>query len=87
MVRDPPLGAALKFNVNGAAKGKPRPMLVAWLLHNVLHNELGVGLVLYPKNVVLIESNEVAVVAILEALWIFSSTYFSVSSNCGKQLS
>lgn len=83
MVQDPPLGAALKFNGNGAAKGKPRPMSVA----GVLHNELGVGLVLHPKNVVQTESNEAEVVAILEALRIFSSTYFSVSSNCGKQLS
>ena len=58
------MGSDLKFNVDGAARGKP------WLVAGgeVLRNGKGVVLFIFSKNVVNMESNEAEVVATLEDL-------------------
>lgn len=63
----PSFGDVLRFNVDGAMRGKPRQAVV----EGVLHNEVEVVLVWFSENVGIMESNEEEVVAILEALWIF----------------
>lgn len=61
----------LKFNVNGATKGKLGPPGVGV----VLRNRNGIVLALSSKHVGCMESNEAEVVAILEALQIFISSH------------
>lgn len=69
----PPLVVELKFNVNGASRGKPGPARVG----GVLRNSHGVLLVLFSKHVGCMRSMEVEleVVVILEALLIFSPSF------------
>lgn len=71
----PPMGSDLKFNVDGAARGKP------WLAAGVevLRNGKGVVLFIFSKNVVNMESNEAEVVATLEDLRFFSLASFQAS--------
>lgn len=63
----------LKFDVDGAAKGKPGPTGIG----GVLRNSDGCVLALFSKNVSCMESNEAQKVAILKALRIFTSSYQS----------
>lgn len=69
------LEGGLKFNVDGSARGKPGPAGVG----GVHRNDQGAVLVLFSKNVGLMESNEAEVVAILEALRVFVSGHFQAS--------
>ena len=66
----PPPSSWLKFNVDGAAKGKLGPADIG----GVLRNGKGEVLFMFSKNVGIKESNEAKVLAILEALRIFSFT-------------
>ena len=59
----PPYGM-LKFNVDGVARGKPRPSRV----RGVLHNSNGVIPFIFSKHVGIYDSNEAEVLAILKAL-------------------
>eukprot|EP00268_Persea_americana_P036637 TRINITY_DN3614_c1_g1_i6.p1 TRINITY_DN3614_c1_g1~~TRINITY_DN3614_c1_g1_i6.p1 ORF type:complete len:138 (-),score=27.70 TRINITY_DN3614_c1_g1_i6:344-757(-) len=68
----PPSKGVLKFNVDGAARGKPGPTGIG----GVLCNSEGIVLALFSKHVGCMESNEVEVVANLEAIRIFTSTSF-----------
>lgn len=54
----------LKFNVDGASRGKPGPMGIKC----VLHNSKGEVLLMFSKHVGICDSNLVEVLAILEAL-------------------
>lgn len=63
----PPLGM-LKFNVNGATRGKPVPVGIGVSPHN----DKGGVLFMYPKHVGVCDSNEAEVLAILKALHCFS---------------
>ena len=63
----PPLGM-LKFNVGGAARGKPGLASI----RGVLHNDKGEVLFMFSKYVGARDSNEAEVLAILEALRRFS---------------
>lgn len=65
----PPFGQ-LKFNVDGAAKGKSFPAGVG----GTLRNSDGVVLVLFSKHVGCVESNEMEVVVISEDFRIFASS-------------
>lgn len=56
----PPREGELKFNVDGATRGKPRLAGIG----GVLRNSLGVAVSLFFKNVGTMESNEVEVLAI-----------------------
>lgn len=79
----PPLVGVLKFNVDGAVEGKLGPAVVG----GVLHDSDGVVLALFSKHVGHMESNEVEVVAILEALHIFGLHFLNTLSfffYCGK---
>lgn len=58
----------LKFNVDGASRGKPRPTGIRC----VLHNSKGEVLLMFSKHVEVCDSNVVEVLAILEALRLFS---------------
>ena len=60
----PPARGLLKFNVDGAARGKPGPAGVG----GVLRDHKGDVLLMFSKNVGIKESNETEVLAILEAL-------------------
>ena len=71
----PPIGGVLKFNVNGAARGKPDLAGIG----GGLHKSEGIVLALFSKHVGCMESNEVDVLAILEAIRIFSSASFQSS--------
>lgn len=62
---------ALKFNVDGAAREKPGLAGVS----GVLRNSEGAVMALFSRHVGCIESNEAEVVAILEALWMFVSSF------------
>ena len=74
----PPPSGWIKFNVDGAAKGKPGPAGIG----GVLRNDKGEVLFMFSKNVGIKESNEAEVLAILEALRVFF--YFQGKLNCGK---
>ena len=67
----PPIGSVLKFNVDGAAWRNPGQVGIG-----VLHNSKGIVLALFSKHVDCIESNEAEDLAILEAIWVFSSSFF-----------
>lgn len=54
-----------------------------WGVRGVLCNEPWLVLVLFSKNVGIVESNEAEVLSIPEALWIFSSASF-LCPDCGK---
>ena len=54
MVWDPPSRGTLKFNVDGATRGKLRPAGVG----SMVCNEIEVVLALFSKNVGLMEPNE-----------------------------
>ena len=58
----------LKFNVDGAAGGKPGLASV----RGVLRNDKGEVLFMVSKHVVVCDSNETELLDILEALWCFS---------------
>lgn len=66
----PPVGT-LKFNVDGATKGK---LGLAHIV-GVLRNHKGEVLYMFSKHVEIKDSNEVDVLAILEALRIYRSSY------------
>lgn len=67
----PSLEGVLKFNVDSAKRGKPEPTGIG-----VLRNSKGeVVLFLFPKNVGIKGSNETEVVAILEALHRFATSF------------
>ncbi|XXG74166.1 hypothetical protein AAC387_Pa07g2955 [Persea americana] len=70
MLWAPPNVGLLKFNVDGAAKGKPEPAGIG----GVLRNSGGLVLVMFSKHVGTMESNRVEVLAILEAVRIFASS-------------
>lgn len=61
----------LKFNLDGASRGKPRPTGMG----GVLHNSKGEILFMFSMSVGVKESNEAEVMATLEALWYFSLSY------------
>lgn len=65
----PPVPEVLKFNVERATRGKPRPAGIVV----VFRNYKGTTLVLSSKHVGIVESNEAEVLAALEALWIYTS--------------
>ena len=67
----PPLTGILKFNVNGAARGK----LGLAGIGGVLLNDKGEVLLMFPKSVGIRDSNEVEVLAILEAFQIFLASF------------
>eukprot|EP00268_Persea_americana_P021089 TRINITY_DN21101_c0_g1_i1.p1 TRINITY_DN21101_c0_g1~~TRINITY_DN21101_c0_g1_i1.p1 ORF type:complete len:199 (+),score=31.91 TRINITY_DN21101_c0_g1_i1:157-753(+) len=67
----PPSMGMLKFNVDGAARGKPGPAGIG----GVLCDDKGVILCLFSKSVGVRDSNEAEVLAILEALRILSSSF------------
>ena len=69
----PPNVGVLKFNVDGAAKGKPGPAGIG----GVLHDSGGLVLVMFSKHVGTMESNEAEVLAILEVVRIFASSSFN----------
>ena len=72
MVHWAPLNVGvLKFNVDGAAKGKPGPAGIG----GVLCDSGGVVLVMFSKHVGIMKSNEAKVLAILEAVRIFAYSY------------
>eukprot|EP00268_Persea_americana_P068029 TRINITY_DN9427_c0_g3_i1.p1 TRINITY_DN9427_c0_g3~~TRINITY_DN9427_c0_g3_i1.p1 ORF type:complete len:256 (+),score=22.30 TRINITY_DN9427_c0_g3_i1:1157-1924(+) len=62
-----PIGM-LKFNVDGAARGKPGPASIG----GVLRNSRGEVLFMFSKSVGVCDSNKAEVLAILEALQYFS---------------
>lgn len=64
----PPREVVLKFNVDGVARGKPDPIGIGV----VLRNHLGVVLAIFSIKAGRMESNEVEVLAILQALQIIS---------------
>lgn len=66
----PPVGV-MKFNVLGASRGKPGPAGLLGVLRNCKDDIL----FLFSKNVGINESNEVEVLARLEALWLFSLSF------------
>ena len=63
----------LKFNVDWAAREKLRPAGIGGLLHN----SEGIVLALSLKHVGCMKSNDVEVIAILDAIQIFTSIFFS----------
>lgn len=67
----PHQGVYLKFNVNGAARGKPGPTGVGGVLRD--HKED--VLLIFSNNEGLQESNEIKVLAILEALRLLFSSF------------
>lgn len=75
----PPLGV-LKFNVDGATRGKPGPTAIG----GILRNNNGEVLFRFSKNVGVCDSNEAEVLAILEALRCVSRTFNG--SLCVNQL-
>ena len=60
----PPSPNVLKFNVDGAARGKPGPANIG----GILRNYKGDVLFMFSNYIGIKDSNEVAVLAILEAL-------------------
>ena len=69
LVPCPPLPTrVLKFNVDGASRGKPRPMGIRC----VLHNRKGEVLHMFLTHVGVYDSNVVEVLAILGVLRLFS---------------
>ena len=75
----PPPSGWLKFNIDGAAKGKPAPAGIG----KVIMNDKGEVLFMFSKNAGIKESNEAEVLSILEALKIFFF-YFQGLLNCRK---
>lgn len=63
----PPLDGALKFSVDGEARGKPGLIGVG----RVLRNSQGDVLVFFSNSIGVTDSNEVEVEAILEAVCMF----------------
>lgn len=61
------LEGVFKFNVDGGAKGKPRQTGT----RGVLHSSQREVLMLFSKHIVVKESNEAEVMAILEAIQMF----------------
>ena len=74
-----PLDDVLKFNVDGAARGKPGPAYIGGVLRNI---EGGLNFA-FSVNVGMKESNEAEFLAILQALLIFF-LFISSQANCGK---
>lgn len=66
----PPVGV-MKFNVLGASRGKPGPAGLLGVIRNCKDDIL----LLFSKNVRINESNEIEVLALLEALWLFSLSF------------
>eukprot|EP00268_Persea_americana_P068026 TRINITY_DN9427_c0_g1_i1.p1 TRINITY_DN9427_c0_g1~~TRINITY_DN9427_c0_g1_i1.p1 ORF type:complete len:120 (+),score=19.95 TRINITY_DN9427_c0_g1_i1:825-1184(+) len=64
----PPSLGVLKFNVDGAARGKPRPAGIG----GVLRNSKGEVLFTFSKPIGIRDSKEAEVLAILKALCYFS---------------
>lgn len=60
----------LKFNVDGAARGKPGLAGVG----QILCNSNGVVFIMFLKHMGYMDSNEAEVVAILEAIQIYNSS-------------
>ena len=76
----------LKFNADGAAKGKPDLAAIG----GVLRNQKGEVLFMFSKDAGIKDSNEAEVLAILEALRIFHTSfhhYFIVESDLASTIS
>ncbi|XXG72211.1 hypothetical protein AAC387_Pa07g1359 [Persea americana] len=80
----PPIGV-LKFNVDGASSGKPGPACIG----GVLRNFKGKVLIMFSKHIRICDSNEVEVLAILEAFHLFPRDCFEpliVESNSSNAI-
>ena len=71
VIWSPRLDEVLNFNVDGATRGKLGPAGI----RGVLRNNKGEVIFLFTRNVGMKESNEAEVLAILQALQIFSSSF------------
>ncbi|XVF66465.1 hypothetical protein PTKIN_Ptkin10aG0038000 [Pterospermum kingtungense] len=67
----------LKFNVDGAARGCPRPASIEGILRDSSHKVLGN----FNKSVDIVDSNLTKLLAVKEAIGIFSASQW-VDSHC-----
>lgn len=68
---DPPLEGVLKYNVDGVAREKPEPTGIGGILYNSRVDVL----ISFSKSIEVRDSNETEVLAIHEALRIYSSSF------------